>query len=97
MRWLIRSLVWGVSVLCLGTLLLLWLALARAPTLIRDEVQMSAADVSRARRWMADADPRRAKAGDSRVLFASARDLDLLANDASRRLLKGAARVDVGE
>lgn len=95
MRWLVRLVLFGVSVLLVGLLLSLWLALDAGPTLVREDIQMSAADVARARRWMVEADPRRAKAGESRVLFASTRDLDLLANDASRRLLKGAARVEL--
>ncbi len=95
MRWLVRGLIVGVfSLLILGALAL-WLALDAEPALNRSDLQMSPADVARVRKWAADADPRRSSGGVPRTLFASARDLDLLANDISRRVVRGSARVEI--
>lgn len=72
----------------------LWLCFDAQPRVVRGS-ELTPRDVARVRTMLQDADPRRAPPGVVLNFAASPRDLDVLLNDASRRLLHGAGRVDL--
>ncbi|PXW93806.1 hypothetical protein C7444_11710 [Sphaerotilus hippei] len=80
--------------LILMLLLAVWLCFEQQPRVLRGS-ELTPADIARARSMLRDADPRRAPPGTVRNFAASPRDLDVLLNDVSQRLLHGSARVDL--
>ena len=76
------------AVLLLSALVLgaLWLAIERTPRLPAPQMAVSVHDVARARQLLRSNDPRRALPGITRAVLLSQRDLELLIQQAGRRL-----------
>ena len=94
MKTVLKLLLLVVTTLVLAAVLVVWLALHDRPLVQRDSA-MTSADVARVRNLLGAADPRKhPQQGEAvRTFHAEGRDLDLVLNDASRRLLHGAGRV----
>jgi hypothetical protein len=94
MKTLLKLLLLVVAALVLAAVLVVWLALHDRPLVVRDSA-MTTADVARVRDLLGAADPRKhPQQGESiRTFHADGRDLDLILDDATRRLLRGAGRV----
>ena len=98
MKTVFKLLLLVVATLLLSVVLIAWLALSDRPLVQRDSA-MTPADIARVRDLLSAADPRKhPQQGDAvRTFHADGRDLDLILNDASRRLLHGAGRVILGD
>ncbi|MDH4393376.1 MAG: hypothetical protein QE285_18380 [Aquabacterium sp.] len=71
----------------------LWLAIESAPRVDNPSTAVSVADIDRARQLLTNNDPRRALPGITRAVLLSQRDLELLIQQASRRLGDARGRV----
>lgn len=71
----------------------LWLAVDTAPRVDNPSTAVSVADIDRARQLLSHNDPRRALPGITRAVLLSQRDLELLIQQASRRLGDARGRV----
>ena len=71
----------------------LWLAVEAAPRVDNPSTAVSVADIDRARQLLSHNDPRRALPGITRAVLLSQRDLELLIQQASRRLGDARGRV----
>jgi hypothetical protein len=98
MKTVLKLLLFTVAALLLSVVLIVWLALTDRPLVQRDSA-MTPADVARVRDLLGAADPRKhPQEGEVvRTFHADGNDLDLILNDASRRLLHGAGRVVLEE
>jgi len=70
-----------------------WLAVEAAPRVDNPSTAVSVADIDRARQLLSNNDPRRALPGITRAVLLSQRDLELLIQQASRRLGDARGRV----
>jgi len=69
----------------------IWLCFQDAPSIVRD-VRLTPRDIERAKRIIAQHDPRKTKSGGPRTVAISEQELDLMLNYAATRIGKGAAR-----
>ncbi len=87
-------------VLLLATVVVagLWLAIEPSPRLGKPSAVVSLNDIDRARQLLSDNNPRRALPGITRAVLLSQRDLELLIQQASRRLgdVRGRVRLQPG-
>ena len=82
-----------VMLLAAAVVLGLWLAVDDAPRVDNPSTAVSVADIDRARQLLSHNDPRRALPGITRAVLLSQRDLELLIQQASRRLGDARGRV----
>jgi hypothetical protein len=92
-RWWPWALLTVVVLLAATVVLGLWLAVDDAPRVNNPSTAVSVADIDRARQLLSHNDPRRALPGITRAVLLSQRDLELLIQQASRRLGDARGRV----
>jgi hypothetical protein len=92
MRFLLKSLLWGIVLLPVAAIGLVWASLSDQP-LITVKADIRPEDIERAKRILGKHDPRKAKPGTLRAIAVSQQDLDLLLAYGASRLQRGAARV----
>ena len=92
-RWWLWALLTLVLLLAATVVLGLWLAIEAAPRVDNPSTAVSVADIDRARQLLSHNDPRRALPGITRAVLLSQRDLELLIQQASRRLGDARGRV----
>jgi len=96
MTLLFRILSWAVAALTLAVLLVLSLALQRAP-LVAPAAVVNAADLARANAFLRSNDPRLPRPGTQRTFALPERDLNLLLNQLAQRLpWPSSTQVDLG-
>jgi hypothetical protein len=91
MRFLARIFLLILIVLPILAITAIWLCFQDAPSVVRS-VQLTPQDIERAKRIIAQHDPRKAKSGGLRAVAISEQELDLMLNYAASRLGRGAAR-----
>jgi hypothetical protein len=82
-----------LSPLALGGLL--YLAVKTEPAVANRSAEFTPASIERAKRIIAQNDPRKLKSGERRVVSTSASDLDLAANYLAHQYGRGSARVEL--
>jgi hypothetical protein len=95
MRFLVRTfalLLIALPILAVGAI---WMCFQDAPSVVRS-VKLTPQDVEKAKRIIAQHDPRKARSGRPRTVTIGEQDLDLMLNYAASRIGKGAARATLG-
>ncbi len=82
-----------LSPIAVGTLL--FLAVETNPTVANRAAEITPASVERAKRILAQNDPRKLKSGEQRTVSTTAADLDLAANYWAHQFVRGSARVSL--
>lgn len=95
MKFLARALLLGLFLLPVLPIAALWLCLQDAPSVVRG-AELAPQDIARARRLIDQNDPRKFRAGDTRSVAISGKDLDLVLNYAAGRYAGAAARATLG-
>ena len=96
MNLILRCLLAAVLLLVLGIPFAVWLAFDEVP-LLKPAPQVAHTDVERARRLLERYDPRKGAAGALRHVALPQADLDVLLNEAARRIGQASARAVLGE
>ena len=95
MRFLVRTFVLLLIALPILAVGAIWLCFQDAPSVVRS-VKLTPQDVEKAKRIIAQHDPRKTRSGRPRTVAISEQDLDLMLNYAASRYGKGAARAALG-
>lgn len=95
MRFLARTFLLLLIALPILAIIAVWLCFHDAPLVVRD-VRLTPQDIERAKRVIAQHDPRKARSVGARNIAISEQDLDLMLNYAASRFGKGAARATLG-